>query len=360
MGVRGLSTLVNDNKEVLLHDFELHDTRLIIHGVNLYQSLYNCYHVPEEYGGNYDTYANNCKTFFAIPNACKVEPYVVLCGGRDPDNRKWNRVVQRKASRRERTGLICEKGPEATEGHVLPILCEETFRHVLRELQIPHVTIPYEEDREIAVLANKWNCPVLSNNSDFFFYQLNNGCIPFRHGRTCFIDMKLRLHTQTEQSSLLAPEALPTDRKFTYISVKRYHYSRLIERVCGPLEFLPIFATLSGNDYVDKGHLKAFYTAICKRYKDVSLNLKAKVRMASLVHWSMSVELEENAITYVLQHVADISSGQKSELRAAIRYSIDRYTNIANFATMDVEKFFNTNSSCISKLDLGTLIDLRH
>ncbi|XP_052765851.1 protein asteroid homolog 1-like [Mya arenaria] len=357
MGVRGLLTLVHDNKEVLLRDFELHDTRLIIDGSNLFHFLYDFYHVPGEYGGNYDNYANKCKTFFTTLRACKVEPYVVLDGGYDPDNRKWNTVVQRKASRRERAGLICEEGPEATEEHVLPVLCQVTFLHVLRELQIPHVTCPYEADREIAVLANKWNCPVLSNDSDFFIFKLKDGVIPLQHGRTCFIDMKLRLHSKTEQSSLLEPEALPTNQEYTYIAVKHYHYSRLIERVCGPWEFLPIFATFSGNDYVDKTHLKSFYRAICKQYKDEPLNLRAKVRMTSIVHWSMGVQLDENAIKYVLQHLVDLSSGQKSELRAAIRYSIDSYTNIADFATMDVEKFFNADTSCISELDLGTISD---
>ncbi|WAR18560.1 ASTE1-like protein [Mya arenaria] len=316
MGVRGLFTLIDDNKGVLLTDFKLHDTRLIIDGSNLYHFLYNFYHVPEEYGGNYDNYANKCKTFFTTLRACKVEPYVVLDGGYDPDNRKWNTVVQRKTSRRERAGLICEKGPEATEEHVLPILCEETFRHVLRELQIPHVTCPYEADREIAVLANKWDCPVLSNDSDFFIFQLKRGVIPIQHGGTIYIDKKLRLHnTNTGQSTLLEPETIPTDQEYD------------------------------------------FYTAICRQYKDKPLNLRAKARMTSVVHWSMGINLEEDAVKYVLEHVADLLPGQKSELRGAIRYSIDSYTNIAEFATMDVAKFFVSNTSDLSILDLGRQID---
>ncbi|WAR18553.1 ASTE1-like protein [Mya arenaria] len=358
MGVRGLFTLIDDNKDVLLDDFKLHDTRLLIDGSNLYHYLYTFYHVPGEYGGNYDTYAEKCKSFFTALRACKVEPYVVMDGGYNPDNRKWNTVIQRKASRRERAGLICENGPGAAEEQVLPILCEETFRHVLRELQIPHVTCPYEADRELAVLANRWNCPILSNDSDFFVFKLESGVIPFGHKSTYYLDIKLRLYnTQTKQASLLKPATLPTDQEFVFISVKKYHYESLTKRVSGSLEFLPIFATFSGNDYVDKSHLKAFYTAICKQYKDKPLNLRAKARMTSIIHWSMGVQLDENAIQYVLQHVADLSSGQKSELRAAIRYSIDSYTNINEFATMDVAKFFGSNTSDISILDLETLID---
>ncbi|WAR18474.1 ASTE1-like protein, partial [Mya arenaria] len=194
MGVSGLFKVIDDSK--LLTDYDLHDTRLIIDGSNLYHFLYN---LPEEYGGNYDTYADTCKTFFATLKACKVEPYVVLDGGYDPDNQKWNTVVQRKESRIYNASKICKKGPdpikptvdmddgndpewntvlnrktykrardvlkrengtEVTKDHVWPILCEETFCHVLRELQIPHVKCPYEADREIAVLANMWKCPI--------------------------------------------------------------------------------------------------------------------------------------------------------------------------------------------------------
>ncbi|XP_052770176.1 protein asteroid homolog 1-like [Mya arenaria] len=358
MGVRGLFSLIDENKDVLLADFKLHDTRLIIDGSNLHHFIYNFYHVPSEYGGDYDNYANKCKTFFSTLRACKVEPYVVMDGGYNPDNRKWNTVVKRKASRRERAGLICEKGPEASDEHVLPILCDETFCHILRELQIPHVTCLYEANREIAVLANKWNCPVLSNDSDFFTFQLNRGFIPIRYGGIYYIDMKLRLYnTHTEQCTMLEPGTLPTEHEYLYISVKHYQYSRLIERVHGPREFLPIFATFSGNDYVDENILKDFYTAICRQYKDIPLNLRARARMTSVVHWSMGVQLVEDAVKYVLEYVADLPTGQKSEMRGAIRYSIDSFTNIADFTSMDVAKFFVSNTSDISKLDLGTLND---
>lgn len=36
---------------------------------------------------------------------------------------------------------------------------------------------PFEADREIACLALQWNCPVLTNDSDFYIFDLPGvGC----------------------------------------------------------------------------------------------------------------------------------------------------------------------------------------
>ncbi|XP_052769918.1 protein asteroid homolog 1-like [Mya arenaria] len=348
MGVPGLSTLIHDNNN-LFKEITLRNTRLIIDGSNLYHFLYNN-HVPDEYGGNYDTYANTCTTFFRTLKKCKVDAYVVMDGGYDPDDRKWKTVLKRKASRIISAATIYGRGPEETKDHVLPILCEETFRHVLRELQIPHVTCPYEADREIAVLANKWNCPVLSDDSDFFIFQLKKGVIPIKG-----IDLLLRpLKTQTEQSTLQESETLPTDQEELYISVKRYQYSTLIKIINVPWKFRPILATFSGNDYVDSSKLEDFHKAIRSKHKNKKLNLRAaNPRLMSVAHWAMDIQSEENAINYVLKHVPV----EKSNMRGALKYSIDSYTDIGNFASIDLAKFFGANTDDKSKLDRGMLID---
>ncbi|XP_052767012.1 protein asteroid homolog 1-like [Mya arenaria] len=352
MGVLGLSSLIYTNNNIF-EKIRLHDTRLIIDGSNLYHILYNN-HVPNEYGGNYDTYANTCKTFFRTLTKCKVDAYVVMDGGYDPDDRKWKTVLKRKASRIKSVGTICGRSPKETTDHVLPILCEETFYHVLRELQIPHVACPYEANREISVLANKWDCPVLSDDSDFFIFKLENGVIPIKG-----IDLTLRpLKTQTEQSALQESETSPTDQEDIYISVKCYRYSTLIKTINVPWKFLPILATFSGNDYVDPRNLEGFHEAIRWKHRNKELNLRAaSPKLMSVVHWAMGIQSEEYAINYVLNHVENLAPVGKSKLRDALRNSIDSYTDIRNFATIDLVKFFDANTDDESRPDRGTLID---
>lgn len=51
---------------------------------------------------------------------------------------------------------------------VMPIITRDTFIAVLMEITIPFVVCDFEADIEIANLANQFNCPVLSDDSDFY------------------------------------------------------------------------------------------------------------------------------------------------------------------------------------------------
>lgn len=46
--------------------------------------------------------------------------------------------------------------------NVMPILAFDTFKAVLQEIKIPLAVCDFEADKEIGLLANKLNCPVLS------------------------------------------------------------------------------------------------------------------------------------------------------------------------------------------------------
>lgn len=62
---------------------------------------------------------------------------------------------------------------------VMPILAFDTFREVLQEIRIPLAVCDFEADKEIGLLANKLNCPALSNDSDFCILPLTAGFIHF-------------------------------------------------------------------------------------------------------------------------------------------------------------------------------------
>lgn len=57
-------------------------------------------------------------------------------------------------------------------GSVLPILTRDVFTQVLIQSGVPLVQCPSEADWEIACLARQWNCPLLSNDSDFYIFDL--------------------------------------------------------------------------------------------------------------------------------------------------------------------------------------------
>lgn len=46
------------------------------------------------------------------------------------------------------------------------------FIQVLIQRGVPLVQCLFEADKEIACLAHQWKCPVLSNDSDFYIFDL--------------------------------------------------------------------------------------------------------------------------------------------------------------------------------------------
>ena len=167
MGVKGLTTFVDANP-VLLADHKLCDTRLIIDGLNLLHFLYGHCQVNYTYGGDYDTFAKKIRAFFGTLRTCNITSTVVLDGGYEVDDRKLLTTISRAENCISRA---------AGSGYVLPILAFAVFIDTLKELAIVHIVCDHEADKQIAALAVKWKCPVLSNDSDFFIFDLPGGFV---------------------------------------------------------------------------------------------------------------------------------------------------------------------------------------
>lgn len=91
--------------------------------------------------------------------------------GIDPSGKKFDTLCQRLQCKiKDADGLS-----QGRRKCVLPILIRDVFVQVLSERGVPLVQCPFEADREIACLAHQWNCPVLTNDSDFFIFDLPGG-----------------------------------------------------------------------------------------------------------------------------------------------------------------------------------------
>ena len=362
MGVRGLSTFIDDNKNIFLSDHKLHDTRVVIDGSNLFHFLYYHYKISHQFGGDYDHFARKCKRFFNILKECKITPFVVFDGGYDPDDRKLPEVLNRMNDRRKRVGLIIAKG----RGCVLPILTYETFRQVLLELNIAHVSCVYEADREIAVLAKKWKCPVLSNDSDFFIYRLEGGFIPLD-----YINMTLCVYnTETQAASVLDHKMSVADNDLVYIPVKYYNYETLLKKLKKTDDYiLPLLATLVGNDYVDSSVLHNFnYTLRApKNPSKRSINVKACGRMEAVLYWIDTTVNETEALEQIL---GSVPLEKRDSLKEIVTTSINEYKYIDNFSAFDIETVLNSfhrdklpceesNEVCPADSDTSELYDFK-
>lgn len=58
-----------------------------------------------------------------------------------------------------------------------PSLGAEVYVNALNELQIKYVVVDLEADDSIVAIANFYECPVLSNDSDFFLHNIKGGLV---------------------------------------------------------------------------------------------------------------------------------------------------------------------------------------
>lgn len=86
----------------------------------------------------------------------------------DPSEKKFSTIRQRLQHKIKEADSLSQ----GRNGCVLPILTRRVFIQVLIQRGIPLVQCLFEADNEIACLAHQWNCPVLSNDSDFYIFDL--------------------------------------------------------------------------------------------------------------------------------------------------------------------------------------------
>ncbi|XP_023133856.2 protein asteroid homolog 1 [Amphiprion ocellaris] len=224
MGVQGLTTYVEGNR-YFFQDVKFRDSRLVIDGCSLYFRLYFNSGFDQQHGGEYSDFACLLSQFLSALAACNIQPYVVLDGGIDPSDKKFPTLRQRLQSKIKEADSISH----GRNGSVLPILSRNVFIQVLIEKGVPLVQCSAEADWEIACLAHQWNCPVLTNDSDFYIFDLPGGYLPLRFFQWTNLNGKA---------------------SHRYISARCYTTSSLC-RLFGGMnrELLPLCAVLTGNDY---------------------------------------------------------------------------------------------------------------
>ncbi|XP_045565177.1 protein asteroid homolog 1 [Salmo salar] len=237
MGVHGLTSYVEGNRG-LFQDVRFRDSRLVIDGCSLFFRLYLNHGLDQAHGGDYDAFAALLSTFISALEACNILPYVVLDGGMDPSDKKLSTLRQRLQSKIQEA----ESLSRGRHGSVLPLLTRHVFIQVLSQRGVPLVQCPAEADWEIACLANQWGCPVLTNDSDFYIFDLPGGYIPFRFFQWANVSGSPPNH---------------------YIPARRYTVSGMCQHFRGMnRELLPLCAVLAGNDYTTEQTYKHIHTLL--------------------------------------------------------------------------------------------------
>ncbi|KAM4568164.1 single-strand DNA endonuclease ASTE1-like [Fundulus diaphanus] len=231
MGVQGLSSFI-ENHQNLYREVRFTRSRLVIDGCNLKYLLYFSSGLDENHGGEYAAYESLIESFITALRTCEIAPYVVLDGGSDVTDRKVETVAKRSEDRVQRAHEAAASGKQMK---ILPRMADFVFRQTLARLEVPVAQCFEEADQEIAALASEWQCPVLSNDSDFYVFHLPAGFLPTSHFQW---------------------KEVKRSGSRSYISCRRFYNSSFCAFFGLQHQLLPAFAALAGNDYVKQRGIK--------------------------------------------------------------------------------------------------------
>lgn len=334
MGVRGLTTYIAENAEQYLDPYELHDCNLVIDGDSLSSQLYkSSSQCNSSFGGDYDQYFRHVCNFFAMLKQCNIVPYVLLDGGYLP--KKMNTVRQRL---RSKIGAIKHLNPFNCPT-MFPLMMREVFIEALQHCQVQYMRCLFEADDEVAALARKLKCPVLSYDSDFYIH--NVIYIPsvtltmkvFRRNVPTEGDGKMRLRKDLiaeldDTGDMLkfkkqqaAKDATATKKNFCYfMQCGVYRIEHLARNYRMRSSMLPLFAVLLGNDYISASIFRKFYMNVTVKGIGRNYSNQGK-RIVALLRW-LQHETLESAIEKILGH---IEKAKKVWIRQQIEIGIAGY-----------------------------------
>ncbi|XP_026870775.2 protein asteroid homolog 1 [Electrophorus electricus] len=294
MGVQGLTSYVEGNRQFFT-DLKLRKSHLVIDGCSLYFRLYFSCGLDQARGGDYDIFAVQVRRFFAALSECGVLPFVVVDGGIDQSDRKFKTLRERAQSKIHEAHALSR----GAHGSVLPLLTREVFRQVLRDLGVPLVQCVSEADFEVASLAHQWRCPVLSNDSDFYIFDLPGGYLPFT-----FFEWENVCGKTSER----------------YIPALRF----TVNRFCSHFnhmnkQLLPLFAVVTGNDYTPAETFEMLSSRVELQREARARGGRSNPRIEGLLLWLSQFRSPLNALEEVL------GGRKKGNLRMQLMAGIQDY-----------------------------------
>lgn len=278
MGIKGLTSFVENNSNSLMKNYELHDTDLVIDGESTAYQLY-CHHFHPKnccFTGDYDRYGMSIRSFFDLLIKCNIRPILIFDGGYD--DRKMNTIENRMKDRIRIAGII----DTVSKDTLFPLFLGELFKDIATEYKFPVIRCDYEGDLESANIARTLNCPVLSNDSDFYIFGVQY--IPFSS-----------LKLQTVQKLLKEK-----DQSYFCIPCQLYQTEKFLNFINLTKNKLPLFATLLGNDYIDRKNLSQLFGREINDRRFGSYNRGFRY-IEMLASWLRQEKSTETAIEKVLR-----------------------------------------------------------
>uniref|UniRef100_A0A2K5ED69 Asteroid homolog 1 n=1 Tax=Aotus nancymaae TaxID=37293 RepID=A0A2K5ED69_AOTNA len=280
MGIRGLMSFVEDHSNEFFTGLKLRDTKIVIDGYALFHRLCFTSNLELRCGGDYDSFADVVQKFFESLFACNICPYVILDGGCDISDKKLATIKDRAREKIQMAHSLSVGG----SGYVCPLLIREVFIQVLIKLQVPFVQCFSEADRDIMTLANHWNCPVLSSDSDFCIFDLKTGFCPLNSFQW------RNMNTIKDTQNYIPAKCFSLDAFC-------HHFSNMNKAL------LPLFAVLCGNDHINLPIMETFLSKARLPLGATSSKGRRHHRVLGLLNWLSHFANPTEALDNVLKYL---------------------------------------------------------
>ncbi|XP_010334120.1 single-strand DNA endonuclease ASTE1 [Saimiri boliviensis] len=278
MGIRGLMSFVEDHSNEFFTGLKLRDTKIVIDGYALFHRLCFTSNLELRRGGDYDSFADVVQNFFESLFACNICPYVILDGGCDISDKKLATIKDRAREKIQTAHSLSVGG----SGYVCPLLIREVFIQVLIKLRVPFVQCFSEADRDIMTLANHWNCPVLSSDSDFCIFDLKTGFCPLNS-------------FQWRNMNTIKGTRNYIPAKCFSLDAFCHHFSNMNK------DLLPLFAVLCGNDHINLPIMETFLSKARLPLGATSSKGRRHHRVLGLLNWLSHFANPTEALDNVLK-----------------------------------------------------------
>ncbi|CAL8234033.1 unnamed protein product [Arctogadus glacialis] len=298
MGVKFLLSLLEDYRQTY-QDIHFRDSKLLVDGTNLALCLYYRSNLDQNHGGEYLAYQVQVQALFMALGDCGIKPYVVMDGGTGASDIRLNIREDRQR------GLLRSAQGAALKGRragIVPPFTTTVFEQTLNDMKVPLVRCFGEADGQLAALAREWCCPVLSEDTDFYIYDLPEGVLPLKHFRW---------------------DSWKTRQNSSYIPCKRYTTASFCTFFNIDRRLLPVFASLAKNNDVNLREINWVQFIPAGRPK----SWMWVARLEGLLSWlgARKDQTTEDILTAAMKLLPDMSQQAQTEVQTEVQTAMLEY-----------------------------------
>ncbi|KAG5443394.1 hypothetical protein CSKR_113667 [Clonorchis sinensis] len=332
MGIRGLSSYLSrdpDNYEA----FQLHGSRVIIDANNFLNYIYLTSGLYTQFGGEYLSFEVCITRIINAFRRCAVKPIFVFDGCHD-DSKLITQLARSRMRLQICRSLIRQSVQHADPTHnslrvpLLPPLAVMVLAQTLHHLKVDLVVCDRESDCDAVSLAIHFNCPVISNDSDFYITIPNSTDTGAVLLPLSLVTFEPRISAHTCSCSLKCRGQMS---QFYMPCYKFRPYGPGLGRLPSPQRKL--FASVVGNDYISPD---VFASALPttqglreplsrKASKEVRINRRRSI-YKHLINWLSGFGSDvEEPVNRILNRFPLAARAQRKELllKCMANYDVD-------------------------------------